>query len=68
MKTCELVRALGIRYTTITSLLRYGRLQPPPKDGSGDYVWAAADVDRLRLALAQSTGRGRPRKEVTHAN
>jgi hypothetical protein len=48
------------------SLLRQGRLTPPPKDGSGDYVWSQHDLDNARAALA-AVSKGR-RKAAASAD
>jgi hypothetical protein len=59
-KTPAMCRLLGVRYSDIWHLLRDGRLVPPAKDSSGDYVWTEADVQRAREALA---ARRRTRQE-----
>jgi predicted site-specific integrase-resolvase len=59
-KTAEAARLLGVTYARLFSLIRSGRLVSPRKDGSGDYVWVAEDVDRARSALAVD----RRRREV----
>jgi hypothetical protein len=50
--TMEACRELGITYDKVYTLLRSGKLDPPPRNGSGDFAWSAADVARLRKALA----------------
>jgi hypothetical protein len=56
-KTSAVARLLGIPYTRLFALIRYGHLAPPPKDESGDYIWSDADVNRAREALAASLRR-----------
>jgi hypothetical protein len=51
-KTPRAARELGITYSHLMSLLRYGRLAPPERDDSGDYLWTDADLERARQALA----------------
>ena len=50
-KTPAAARELGISYTNLIGLMRYGKLEPPERDSSGDYVWTDADMDRARRAL-----------------
>src|SRR5262249_6703348 len=52
LKTSAVARLLGIQYVQLFSLIRNGRLEPPSKDSSGDYVWLPEDVERARQALA----------------
>lgn len=54
-KTPAVAKELGIRYSRIVSALRYGKLDPPGKDTSGDFVWTDADVARLKEALQSAT-------------
>ena len=49
-KTPVAARELGISYWRLIGLLRYGKIDPPGKDTSGDYVWTDADVGRARRA------------------
>jgi hypothetical protein len=69
-KTTAAARQLGINYTRLINLIRYGKLDPPGKDSSGDYVWTQADMERARLALAErgrllSGADGRPHAACT---
>jgi len=50
-KSREAAEYLGISYYTLFELLRGHHLAPPKKDGSGDYIWTDADVERARHAL-----------------
>jgi hypothetical protein len=43
-------RAAGMGYDRLMGLIRSGRLDPPVKDSSGDYVWTPADLERARQA------------------
>jgi hypothetical protein len=52
-KTQEVAKEEGVPSYRILYLLQHGRLTPPPKDSSGDYVWGDGNVRRLRAALAQ---------------
>jgi hypothetical protein len=51
LKSSCVAKTLGIPYHRLFSLLRAGKLSPPRKDGSGDYVWVEADIGRAREAL-----------------
>jgi DNA-binding transcriptional MerR regulator len=51
-KSREVAKRLGITYRVLFEMLRRGRLDPPAKDSSGDYVWTEADVERAQAALA----------------
>jgi DNA-binding transcriptional MerR regulator len=72
-KTPVAARELGITYHRLMGLLRHGKIAPPDRDSSGDYLWTDADLDRARQALAAAQrergrdGRGRfPRAEATN--
>jgi hypothetical protein len=60
LKSRAVAQALGVPYHRLFELLRSGKLTPPAKDSSGDYVWTSEDVERARLAL----GAGRKPKAV----
>jgi hypothetical protein len=51
-KTPAAAQELGISYATLIGLLRYGKIEPPAKDSSGDYVWTDADLARARRAIS----------------
>jgi hypothetical protein len=51
-KTVGVARLLGVNYQRLWNLIRSGRLDPPRKDESGDYVWDNDDIDRARAALS----------------
>ncbi len=55
-KTSDLVRQ-GISYHRIVAALRAGKLTPPQKDSSGDFVWTADDVARLMKVLDHDSQR-----------
>jgi hypothetical protein len=57
LKTPEAARRLGVPYHRLFGLLRDGKLGPPQKDSSGEYVWGPEDVERARLALRARRGR-----------
>jgi hypothetical protein len=50
-KTPMAARELGITYCQLIGLLRYGKITPPQRDSSGDFVWQDADLARARKAL-----------------
>jgi hypothetical protein len=51
LKSRAAAQALGITYYQLFELIRSGKLTPPVKDASGDYVWNAKDLGRARRAL-----------------
>jgi hypothetical protein len=55
-KTPVAAQELGITYWQLIGLLRSGRLTPPGRDTSGDYVWTDADLTRARKAMAAQAG------------
>jgi hypothetical protein len=59
IKTPTAARQLAISYHRLIGLIRYGKIDPPGKDSSGDYVWTEADVERARRALADVAARRR---------
>lgn len=52
LKSRQLVERHGISYHRIVAALRSGKVKPPPKDCSGDYLWAEENVEELMQALA----------------
>jgi hypothetical protein len=59
LKTAAVSRELGTTYHRLFGLIRYGKLPPPARDSSGDYVWTRREVERARRML------GAGRQEVT---
>jgi hypothetical protein len=55
-------REAGITYAQLIGLMRYGHLEPPQRDSSGDFIWTDADMERVRAVLA-----ARRRPEVARA-
>jgi hypothetical protein len=42
------------------SLTRSGKMDPPAKNASGNFIWTPADIDRLRRAMRMPR---RPRRK-----
>jgi hypothetical protein len=59
LKSPLAARELGITYHQLIGLLRFGKIDPPPRDSSGDYLWFPEDLRHARRALA----RERPRHQ-----
>ena len=53
IKTPVAARVLEVPYHRLISLLRDAKINPPPKDSSGDYVWGEQDLAAARQALAR---------------
>jgi DNA-binding transcriptional MerR regulator len=51
LKTPVAARQLGITYHRLMGLIRFGKINPPARDSSGDYLWSDTDLERARLAL-----------------
>jgi hypothetical protein len=51
LKTPAAARRLNVTYHRLISLIRFDKIEPPPKDSSGDYIWGDSDLDRARKAL-----------------
>jgi hypothetical protein len=51
IKSPQAAQQIGCGYYRLMSLIRDGRLTPPSKDSSGDYIWGPEDVERARFAL-----------------
>jgi hypothetical protein len=51
VKTPIAARRLNVPYSRLMSLLRYGKIDPPQKDSSGDYLWTEEDLVAARHAL-----------------
>lgn len=62
LKTPVVAQTLGVTYGRLFQLIREGKLSPPAKDSSGDYVWLEADVDRARAVLRNA--KHRPNKQL----
>lgn len=60
--TAEVAAELDLPQTTVASWIRLGRLQPPAKSRSGNYLWTDADTERLRQLAEQ---RRRPAAAAT---
>jgi hypothetical protein len=61
IKTSAAAKELRVTYPVLFDLIRRGKLRPPQKDSSGDYIWSAADLERARAALTRRHSRtGRP--------
>jgi hypothetical protein len=50
-KTPVAARELRVSYHRLINLMRFGKIDPPERDSSGDYVWTQADLDRAAAAL-----------------
>jgi predicted site-specific integrase-resolvase len=50
-KSPTAAQELGISYARLINLMRSGKLAPPKKDSSGDYLWTEADMEAARKAL-----------------
>jgi hypothetical protein len=46
-------RELGISYHQLVGLTRYGKITPPARDSSGDFLWSDQDLEHARAALAK---------------
>jgi hypothetical protein len=57
MKTPLACKQLGIQHSALMGMLRDARVAAPAKDSSGHYNWTAADLRRVRKALANSRRR-----------
>jgi hypothetical protein len=56
-KSTAVARMLDVPYYRLFALIRDGKLAPPPKDSSGDYVWTERDIEGARRALLTRGGR-----------
>ncbi len=57
LKTPMAAVEIGTSPYRLQSLIRGGKLTPPQKDSSGDYLWGPEDLDRARAAIAKVDGR-----------
>jgi hypothetical protein len=53
VKTQTVVRKLGTTYWALVALMRSGKLRPPRKDVSGDFVWSKSDVQVAKRLLQE---------------
>jgi hypothetical protein len=56
LKTPRAASELLTTYHRLMGLIRFGKILPPLKDSSGDYVWTSEDLERARQALALRQG------------
>jgi hypothetical protein len=61
-KTPVAAAELKTTYHKLIGLVRFGKIPPPARDSSGDYLWDESDLERARQAL-----RPRAPKEVADA-
>jgi hypothetical protein len=54
LKSPLAARELGITYHQLIGLIRFDKIEPPPRDSSGDYLWRSQDLARARRALAKN--------------
>jgi hypothetical protein len=69
-KTPVAVRELGTTYHKLIGLIRFSKIEPPPRDTSGDYLWDDAALERARQALKvdlRRKGAKLPGEEPVHA-
>ena len=59
LKTMAVAAELGVPYHRIFGLLRSGKIVPPGKDTSGDYIWTERELEMARRALAASRQRSK---------
>jgi hypothetical protein len=52
LTTSDAASALGVSYHQLFSLIRFRKIEPPARNGSGDYCWTRADLERARAALS----------------
>jgi hypothetical protein len=67
MKTSRLARELGVNYYRLLYLVNTGKIPPPRKDDSGDFVWGRGDIARAKEALGKVLRRGPVPREAAHA-
>lgn len=61
LKTSQVAKLLGMREHHLQYLTRQG-IVDPGRDGSGDRIWSAEDIDRVREILAQRKRKAETRK------
>ena len=57
-KTPAAAAELGVSYHRVINLIRFGKIPPPQRDGSGDFWWGDADLRRVRKALEKGRRKG----------
>jgi DNA-binding transcriptional MerR regulator len=56
LKSSAAAARLGVPYYTLHNLIRSGKVPPPQRDTSGDFVWTERDLARARRALSRRRG------------
>jgi hypothetical protein len=63
-KTRSAAQLIGCTLPALRSAIACGKLAPPGKDESGDFLWQAEDIERAKRILAIDL---RKHREVVHA-
>jgi hypothetical protein len=59
-KTRQAAARLGTNPAALRAAIERGKVEVPPKDVSGDFVWTAEGIEAARAALAVDRRRKRP--------
>lgn len=60
LSTRQVARVLGVSVSLLTKAVWDGRVDPPQKSPSGNFLWTPADIDHASWALhRRPSGRGR---------
>jgi len=51
LSTRQVARLLGISVSLLTKAVWCGRVEPPQKSPSGNFLWTPADIDRASWVL-----------------
>jgi hypothetical protein len=51
VKTPEAAKSIGVSYHRLINLVRFGKISPPARDSSGDFLWTPDDLQRAREAF-----------------
>jgi hypothetical protein len=67
MKTKGAAAYLGVSYWRLINLVRFGKIAPPAKDASGDFLWLEGDLERARKAFAAMDKTRQPEPATANA-
>jgi hypothetical protein len=67
LKTRSAAKAIGVSLPALRSALGSGKLAPPAKDESGDFIWWPEDIERAKSVMLHDRRRKYSESEVSRA-
>ncbi len=67
LSTRQVARILGVSASLLTKAVGAGRVDPPPKSPSGNYLWTLSDLERVSQVLVRKPSSSQKRSPNTIA-